>query len=562
MTSNQRHPTPPAEQEPAAPGAVPSGPDESQDPASAAFEQVLDRLREAVGDLRSSVDRATGDVAAVPQAIVELSDGIKAWASAIEQRLDSLPPTVVTAFRDATATQAQALPPMREDLSRLAKSLPGMQETLGQLAKAVPDTAVRGTVDELKVALTAASGDVKTLAQAMLDLNGGLREWSDRLEQRIAGLATALLQALRDLTLSQEAALSSVADEVAAATADMRRELGDQMHDTTRSLGSRLDGVREQLVESRELTGYLRDQTEDLDKVLGGLGDVPQRLEGVVAQALRRALTVRAGLMAEAEKVMTQVFAPIESRAQDLAASLEAASASVEEAKLDEDLRLMAVRQDELAARVDEIQDSIEAQLAEAEAQRRETALALAEAIDRAARGLEPGAVAALRSAPRTRASTRWPATPRTRLTTSPPAARRRASSAASRTPAPAEQAEAAQPEAAAEPAPSREPRRAAPAGRSATAAKQTAGGSGRRSGARVKGGLKSAAAKAKAAKPAARTAPKTSAAKTATKPRHAGAAAKTRKKAASKKAAAGRGKARAGKGAAAKTRTRQFIPL
>ena len=68
----------------------------------------------------------------------------------------------------------------------------------------------------------------------------------------------------------------------------------------------------ERIKEIVELSLYLADQIEGFDRVIAGMGDLPNKLEGVVSQALRRTLTARAKLDSEAEAALDDALAALD----------------------------------------------------------------------------------------------------------------------------------------------------------------------------------------------------------------------------------------------------------
>lgn len=340
------------------------------------LQEVLSGIREAVDALRS-----------------ELSAPPAAADPELRQRIDELPAALFKGVREALAPQFE----VPEALERT------LEELRDRLADGPTQTAPgleAGAVEEIGGLVRTASQDVQALAQAMLDLNAGLREWAEGIEERVGGLGRSLVEGLHDLAVAQQEALGALGGAVTTSTTELRRDLRGVVRDTARTLGDRLDGVDERLVEAGELSRYLRDQTEDLDRVLSGLGEVPQRLEGVVAQALRRALTIRAGLVREAEKTLERVLSPVEEKLDRLVTSLETVAESMEPGRFDEELQTLAEGNDGLRQDVEEriggLEEAIMARLERLEEESARRDRVIAEALDRAAGGLDPGAADAI----------------------------------------------------------------------------------------------------------------------------------------------------------------------
>ncbi len=343
------------------------------------LQQVLSGIREAVDALRS--EAATPREAADP---------------ALRERLDELPGALYQGVREALAPQF-AVP------QALERTLAELRDRLAA-TPAEADGLEAAAVEEIGGLVRTASQDVQALAQAMLDLNAGLREWAGEIEQRVGSLGRTLVEGLHDLAVAQEEALGSLGGAVTSSTAELRKDLRGVVRDTARTLGDRLDGVDERLVEAGDLSRYLRDQTEDLDRVLSGLGEVPQRLEGVVAQALRRALTIRAGLVREAEKTLERVLSPVEEKLDRLVTSLETVAESMEPGRFDEELQTLSGGHDDIRQDVEEriggLEEAILARLERLEEDSARRDRVIAEALDRAAEGLEPGAAEAIEPEP------------------------------------------------------------------------------------------------------------------------------------------------------------------
>lgn len=250
---------------------------------------------------------------------------------------------------------------------------------------------------ELRETISTNSANTEALTQALLDLNAGIQEQYRALEERLASLANGLVGGLREMAATQQKALESLGKALSTATTKGSQELRDEVREGLGGMRQRLGEVERNLSETVDLTAYLRDQADDLDRVLAALGDVPRKLEGVVAQALRRALTVRAGLLREAEKALEQAFGPVDARLRDVARELTAAREGLSEAGARDDDRVahLARAQEDLLARMDDVV----AYVADAEDDRLRRERSLAEAIDRLAKGQAPEATRGLREA-------------------------------------------------------------------------------------------------------------------------------------------------------------------
>jgi hypothetical protein len=140
---------------------------------------------------------------------------------------------------------------------------------------------------------------------------------------------------------------------------------------------------------------YLNDQIEDLDGVLKRLGELPEKVDGVVAQAMRRTLAARAKIEQEATNTFDEVAGDLEENLQRLTVALGTLD--------DATLRKVTLGHVDLSSRVESLHETLLARIEDVASEQRRTAEALAEALDRSARGLEPRASAAVSKIPAAR---------------------------------------------------------------------------------------------------------------------------------------------------------------
>jgi uncharacterized phage infection (PIP) family protein YhgE len=153
-------------------------------------------------------------------------------------------------------------------------------------------------------------------------------------------------------------------------------------------MGERIEGIEERIADTAELSSYLTEQVESLDKVLSRIGDLPMKLEGVVAQALRRTLATRAKLDKEAERAIDDVLGSVDQQLEQFSASLQRVSTN------DARLEKIEAGQSELRSQLEDLQKSFAGRFE-----------ALAQAIDRSAKGLAPRALDSVSKRARTRTS-------------------------------------------------------------------------------------------------------------------------------------------------------------
>jgi DNA repair exonuclease SbcCD ATPase subunit len=149
-------------------------------------------------------------------------------------------------------------------------------------------------------------------------------------------------------------------------------------------------GIEDRIKETAELSEYLADQIEDLDGLMGRLTELPQQLEGVVSQALKRTLTARAKLDREAETALDDVLEALDEHVTQLAEVLQRFEHE------EDHMRKMALEQVELSSRIESLQETFVDRIERIETQRRRGEEAIAVAIDRTARGLAPRALESL----------------------------------------------------------------------------------------------------------------------------------------------------------------------
>jgi predicted RNase H-like nuclease (RuvC/YqgF family) len=132
---------------------------------------------------------------------------------------------------------------------------------------------------------------------------------------------------------------------------------------------------------------------------MGRLTELPQQLEGVVSQALKRTLTARAKLDKEAESALDDVLESLDEHVSQL-------SDVLERFEQEEDhIRKMALEQVELSSRIESLQETFVDRIERIETQNRRGEEALAIAIDRTARGLPPRALESLSKSTKRRKS-------------------------------------------------------------------------------------------------------------------------------------------------------------
>jgi tetrahydromethanopterin S-methyltransferase subunit G len=348
----------------------------------------------AISQLHSRLDAIEDRLVAPASAINE------AALERIDSRLDGVEDRIESLVGAVSQASARSLDPAT--VGAIDSILAGLEELRGQMAELGMRVVGRAGVgdeeaeDDLRILMEASAEDVRGLAQAMLDLNTGLRSWAERIDERISALARSVLEAIRDLASAQKEAFEDIGRSVTSS--GMTEEVRDAVRATTRTLAARLKGLEERVVEAGDLSRYLKDQIEDLDRVLGVLTAVPEKIDGVVAQAVRRATTARAGLAQQAQKALEQVLGPVGGDLERFAEVLRGAAEAAEGGHLADEVRRIALHQVELTSRLEALQETIASSLDSAEESQRSRDEAMAKALDRAGRGLDPKAVESIRA--------------------------------------------------------------------------------------------------------------------------------------------------------------------
>lgn len=392
-------------------------------PLERGFHALMDRLDALEDRLHSAapmdeaavarLDALEGRLSTLPGALDE------AAIARLHSRLDAIEERVTAPTVSLDTNTAERLEILDERIEGLAAAvahgrsldpatvgaidsiLAGLEELRGHVAELGLRVVGRGAGDEededLRVLVEASAEDTRGLAQAMLDLNAGLRSWAERIDERISALARSVLEAIRDLAAAQKEAFEDVGRSVVGPEG-AGGDVAGALKATTKTIASRLKGLEERIVESGDLSRYLKDQIEDLDRVLGTLTGIPEKLDGVVAQAVRRASTARAGIAQQSQKALEEVLGPVGGDLERFAEVLRGAAEAADGGHLADEVRRVALHQVELTSRLEALQDAIASSLDGVEEQQRRRDEAFAKALDRAGRGLDPKALDSIRA--------------------------------------------------------------------------------------------------------------------------------------------------------------------
>ncbi len=311
-------------------------------------------LREALNDLRTAVQSiATQPAEAAPPVVVDLS--------AVEQRLEKLRADVaalrIDVSRPAPAPVVELPPPAEVDL------------------------------EPIRDELATVNANIDGIAQALIDLNAGLRDWATGVDEGLTSLVRSIngVKAIADeARRAATAANESLALEVQPRPDDDLDEIVDE----------RLEQVEERIEETGRLAMNIRDRIDEFERVTTAMRQLPKAIEGTVAQAVRRAMAARAKLDREAEAAMDETLGAVDDQLDALHTAISKLSGS------DDQVRKIELGQIELGSRLDSLQDNF-----------MERFEALARAIDRLSVGREARAVETVaKPAPRARAAKPQPA--------------------------------------------------------------------------------------------------------------------------------------------------------
>jgi sugar-specific transcriptional regulator TrmB len=307
-------------------------------------------------------------------------------------------------------------------------------EILTQLQRPAPPdvTGDAAALGDIHGTVGAMSADVEGIAQALIDLNAGLRDWAEGVDSRIGDMQHAV-DLVRDFASQTQELRAEMLEAM-----DLRDQRQGYVDEGYPSQGSE-DEAYEDRAQSQELAPpepafdaelvppprvmvtdsveidrriqetidlslYLADQVDAFGRVLQAMGDLPTRLEGVISQALRRTLTARSKLDSEATTEIRTALASLDTYVDKIDDIVTRFAAS------EESVRKLALGQVEVNSRIDSLHDAIADRLDDVEADRRRTEEILAAAIDAVGEGKAPKAASTLAKATKSAASRRKPA--------------------------------------------------------------------------------------------------------------------------------------------------------
>lgn len=353
-----------------------------------ALRQTLDELRDSVRELAGR-PAARVDLTPIEERIDKISRAVERSAqepidiAGLEERVRSAIQTSVAGASETTfASLSEQLRSLREVV------VPRLEHA------AETNATVRSIADDMgsiREVVGGVSTDLEGVAQALLDFNTGLRGWASGMDETVSSIKLTVGELFAISTQPPPSATETkeIGELVVEESDEKKKKAEEKKADGSESIQPP-EGIVERIKETAELSEYLADQIEDLDGLMGRLSELPQQLEGVVSQALKRTLTARAKLDREAETVLDDILESLEDHVTQL-------SDVLQRFEHEEDhMRKMALEQVELSSRIESLQSTFIDRIERIETQRRRGEEAIAVAIDRTARGLAPRALESL----------------------------------------------------------------------------------------------------------------------------------------------------------------------
>jgi hypothetical protein len=297
----------------------------------------------------------------------------------LEERLKGLIQSTVMGASETTFSS------LSDQLRSFRESVVPRLEQAGEASEGV--RGLSAEIAQVRDVVGGVSGDLEGIAQALIDFNAGIRQWAMGMDDAVASVKLTvgeLYAVATQPTPTREPEKEKKAETETDEDEPKRKE------PSVETDGRRSAEIADRIKETAELSEYLADQIEDLDGVMGRLTELPHQLEGVVSQALKRTLTARAKLDKEAEGALDEVLGALD---QQVAALGEVLSRFEQE---EDHMRKLALEQVELSSRIESLQETFIDRIERIDTDRRRGEEAIAVAIDRSARGLQPRALESL----------------------------------------------------------------------------------------------------------------------------------------------------------------------
>lgn len=264
--------------------------------------------------LARAVDRQVAEHRALRETLAALTEAVNALRPPPSLDPEDLSDRMLAATRSA-------IDPVVTEIRVLSDNV----LTSVQRATAATEAPEAGELSELRGSVGRLSSDIEGIAQALIDLNAGLRDWATGVDEKIADVGDAVEQV---------------------------RELASRTRAPAPAASTHPD-IDQRMKETIELSLYLADQIEEFDKVLGEISDLPQRLEGVVSQGMRRTLAASAKLEREASTAIDETLVSLDDSIDRMSETLARFGES------EETLRKLGLGQAELASRLAAVSEAV-----------------------------------------------------------------------------------------------------------------------------------------------------------------------------------------------------------
>jgi methyl-accepting chemotaxis protein len=283
--------------------------------------------------LSRAVDRQMAEQRALREALNDLRRAVEALAT----RQPDAPPVLVD---DRTHLEIASL---RREIAEL-RALVSVPTPIAEPADI--------DLGPLRDDLTTVNANIDGIAQALIDLNAGLRDWAGGVDEGLSSLARAVNGVKQIADDARKAA--AAANESLALEVEDRRDDDDDLDEI---VDDRLEAVEARIDETARLAMSIRERLDEFEKLASGMRQLPKAIEGTVAQALRRAMAARAKLDHEAETAMDETLGAVDEQLDALNEAISQISTS------DDQLRKIALGQIELANRIESMQEAFFARL-------------------------------------------------------------------------------------------------------------------------------------------------------------------------------------------------------
>jgi hypothetical protein len=320
------------------------------------YEQQPRTTDSAPGELDEFLARAVDRQIAEQRALRETLTALTQAVNALGAQGASLDPDDLS-DRVRAATRA-AIEPIVAEMRTLGDNV---VTTVQRSAPTSTDpVAPSDDIEQLNASVGGVAADIEGIARALIDLNAGLRDWAAGVDATIASVREGV-EEIRAVALADQERMGG--REPTGLTTGPHDALVLDVPDADLIEGSPLlpprtaaderDEIAKRIKDSVELSLYLADQIEEFDRVLKSMGDLPQRLEGVVAQGMRRTLAARAKLDSEATIVLDDALASLDEYVDKMSESVGRFGNS------EETLRKLGLGQVELASRLDSLYEAV-----------------------------------------------------------------------------------------------------------------------------------------------------------------------------------------------------------